>query len=156
MSEHSVAAVKPAIRPPRESVEGLMRILVSPTVQKDLRRTGRFRLVPILNWDEHQVRRGANPYTAEADFKAAHKVQPFHEHCPFVEFAVTVSVFKNQDAILPLAFRRANRVSVSLGNPKPATIVDGKSDRLFYVRFTSEERGFEARRQGHFFGGIFR
>jgi len=35
--EHTMAPVEPAVRPPGEGVERLMRILIGPAIQQDLR-----------------------------------------------------------------------------------------------------------------------
>ena len=135
--EHAVAAVEPAVRAPDEGVERLVRVLVGPAVEQDLRlAVGHVVAVAIGN--EQQVRRRADPHAAEADFQAAHQVQPLGEHRALVELAVAVGVFEDQDAVAALALRRADRILVRLGDPQPAAVVDRHRDRLLHVRLGGE------------------
>src|SRR5262245_38679788 len=156
MGEHSMATVEPAVGSPGEGVEGVVGVLVSPAIQQDLWRARRFGFVAILQRNEHELRGGTDPDTTKAYLNATYQVQTLHEHGAAIKLAIPVAVLKNQDAILALALRRTIRVGVAFGNPEAATVVDCESDRLFYIGFASEKRGFEAGRQRHFFRGLFR
>ena len=83
-----------------------MRVLVAPAVEQDLRRPGRS-IGAVLDRDEQQVRRRADPDAAEADLDAADEVQVLDEDLAAVEPAVAVGVLEDEDAVLALAFGRA-------------------------------------------------
>src|SRR5579871_5661351 len=78
--EHTVAAVKPAVRTPRERIQRLMRVLVTPAIAQNLRRTGRLRLRALLHRDERQVWRRARPYAAESKVPPAHGMQALQDN----------------------------------------------------------------------------
>ena len=100
-TEHTVATVQPAIRPPRKRVEHFVGVGGKvPAVQENLRITPRLGIVPIGNWHEHQVRRRADPHTTETDLESAHQVQVLHEHRALVEFVVAIGILEHQDAVL--------------------------------------------------------
>src|SRR5215813_5364132 len=98
MCKNSVTAVKPAVRAPRESVQRFMGVLVSPPVEQDLRRTGRFGFLAIIDRDEHQVRRCADPDAAETNFDAADQIQAFHENRAAIDLPIAIAVIENYDA----------------------------------------------------------
>ena len=104
--EHAVRSVEPPVRAPRERVERLVRVLIAPAVEQNLRRSCRT-VVPSFVRNEHQIRCRADPHAAESDFDAADEVQVFGEDLPAVETAVAVGVLEDQDAVLALAVGRA-------------------------------------------------
>ena len=103
MREDAVAAVEPAVRAPGEGVQRLVRVLVAPAVEQDLRRAGRL-VLAVLDRDEQQIRRRADPDAAEADLQAADQVQALHEDRALVERAVAVGVLEDQDAVACASF----------------------------------------------------
>src|SRR5215471_5384278 len=151
MRENPVATIKPAVRPPRERVQRFVRVLISPAIEKDLRRARWLRFIAILDRNEHQVRGCADPDAAKSNLESAHEVEAFHENGALVEFAVAVGILEHQDSVLALAFGSANRVSVGLSYPKPAAIINRESNRLFNIRFAGEQRRFETGRNCHLF-----
>ena len=126
--EDAVRAVQPAVGSPRERVEHLVRVLIAPAVEQDLRRTRR-QIRPRLDRNEHQIRRGADPHAAEADFDAADEVQVLDEHLAAVEAPVAVGVLEDQDAIPALSLGRAQRIGVRLGHPEAPAIVEREANR---------------------------
>ena len=153
-AENAVTAVKPAVRPPGERVQGLVRVgFVVPAIEKNPGFTRGFRVVPILDRHEHQMGRRANPHAAEADFNAADQALPVHEHRALVELPIAIGVLENQNAIAPFALRPALGVIHPFDHPEPPAVVDAERDGLHDVRFAGEERGLESRRQGHLLGG---
>ena len=142
VGEDAVGAVEPAVGAPGERVERLVRVLVAPAVEQDLRRAGRV-VVAVLDRNEQKIRRGADPDAAEADLDAADEVQVLDEDLPVVETSVAVGVLEDQDAILALAFRRAHRIGVRLDDPQPAAVVEREGDRLHDVRLARGERDRE-------------
>ena len=82
--EDAVAAVEPAVRSPGEGVQRLVRVLVAPAVEQDLRRAVGL-VVAVRVGNEQQVRRRADPDAAEADLEAADEIQSFGEDRALVE-----------------------------------------------------------------------
>ena len=155
VGEDAVAAVEPAVRAPGEGVQRLVRVLVAPAVEQDLRRAGGL-VVAVLDRDEQQVRRRADPDAAEADLDAADEVQALDEDGALVELAVAVGVLEDQDAVAwPRLSGAADRDSVvRLRHPEPAAVVDGEGDRLMHVRLAGEQRDLEALGHGHRLGRL--
>src|SRR5580765_4783028 len=103
MCEHALATVAPTVGTPSKSVKGFVSVLVSPTIEKNLRLASRLWFIAVFDRNEHQVRSSAEPDAAKTDFKTADEIEPFHEHGSAIEFAVAVCVFENEDAVLALA-----------------------------------------------------
>ena len=141
-------AVEPAVGPPGERVQHLVRVLVAPAVEHHLRRAAR-PVRRLVERDEEQVRRGADPHAAEPDLDAADEVQVLDEHLPPVEAAVAVGVLEDQNAVLAGALRRADGIGVRFGDPQPAAIVEGEGDRPHDVRLGRRQRDREPLRHGH-------
>ena len=100
-TENTVTTIKPAVRAPGEGVQCLVRVgVVIPAVEENLRITRGFRRVAVLDWNEHEVGRGAYPYAAEAELQSADQIQVIEEHRAPIEFAVAVGVFEDQDAVV--------------------------------------------------------
>src|SRR5262245_3671928 len=162
MSENTMAAVEPAIGTPNKGIERLVRVLVVPAIKQDLWRAGRLVGFPR---HEEQVRRGADPDAAKADFQAANEIETVHEHGFLVEAAVAVGVLKDQNAITALALHfgqqraiewQAARIDIGFGDPQPPAIVDAHGDRLLHVRLAGKERDAEAFGDRHHVGGSLR
>src|ERR1043166_6256258 len=154
-TKHPVTTVKPAVRPPGEGVQRLVRVaFVIKAVQQDFRFAGRLRFGAVLHRDEHQVRRGPDPDSAEADLDAAHQVKVLHKDGAPIELAIAVSVLEHQDAILALSLGLADGIGVAFDDPKPPTVIDAKGDRLFDIRLTRKKFCRKTRRQSHFFGRL--
>src|SRR3954471_7837905 len=117
MREHAVAPIKPAIRPPGESIQRFMRVLISEAIEENLGLSSRLRLISIFDRNKHQIRRGSDPYTTKTNFKAADQVQPLFKNRAPIKFPVPIRVLKNENAILALSLRGPNRIRVSLGDP---------------------------------------
>jgi hypothetical protein len=108
-----VATVKPTVRPPSEGVQRLVRVaFVVPTVEENLRFAGGLGFIAILNRNEHQIGRGADPHAAKTDFDSTDQIELFHEYSAAVEFSVAVRVFENEDAVLARRFLSAPPVGV--------------------------------------------
>src|SRR5262249_17442974 len=105
MCENAMAAIQPAVWPPGESVQRFMRVLVRPTTEQNLRRPRGFWLAPILDRDEHKIRRSTHPHTAESNLNATDKIQSLREHRPPIELAVAIGVFENENAIFSFPLR---------------------------------------------------
>ena len=71
--ENPMAAVKPAIRAPGETVKRLVRILKTPTIEQDLWRSIGH-VVAIRIGNEEQIRRSAHPHAAEPQLESTHEV----------------------------------------------------------------------------------
>ena len=112
--EDAVAAVEPAVGPPGEAVQGLVRVLHRPTVEHHL---GLARTVLRVLRDEHQFRRGADPHPAVADLDAAHEVEPLEEDGALRVAAVAVDVLEDEDAVAALALAALARVGHALDDP---------------------------------------
>src|SRR5437899_3216510 len=119
-----MTAVEPAVGAPDERVERLVRVLVAPAVEDDLRRAGGL-VLALLDGDEQQLRRLSDPDAAEADFQPADEVEPLAEDGALVELAVAVGVLEDQDAVTGLRLGLFDWVGVGLGDPEPAAVVDG-------------------------------
>ena len=66
-----------------------------------------------------------------------------------------LAVLEDEDAVVAvLAVGLPVRVTVRLGDPEPAAVVEGHGDRLGHVRFAGEEGRLEAVRQRHLRGGL--
>ena len=131
--EHAVRSVEPAIGAPGEGVEHLVRVLIAPAVEQHLRRARRT-VRPVLDRNEQQVRRRADPHAAEADLDAADEIQVLGEDLAAVEASVAVGVFEDQDAVLALAFGRAQSDRCALRRP---TAGRGRRARSAIGRTTS-------------------
>jgi len=79
------------------------------------------------------------PHPAEANLEAADEIQPFVEHRAFLERAVAVYVFENENAVRAFPFELLFRIGVGLGDPEPAAFIDGESDRLLHVGFRRDQ-----------------
>src|SRR5436309_12025018 len=119
MREDTMTAIKPAVRPPDEAVEQLMRVLQSPAIKNNSRRSGWF-ILALLDRDEKQFRRLANPDAAEAKLEAGDEVQSFVEYSALIENAVAVGVLEDEDAILRFLGWQFARIGVAFSHPEPA------------------------------------
>src|SRR5205814_6934438 len=115
--EDTMRSVEPSVRAPGKRVERLVRVLVPPPIEHDLRRTGGT-VSARRNRNKKQIWRGADPHAAKPDFDAADEIQMLGEHFPAVETSIAIRVFENQDAIPSLAFRRTHRIGVRLYDPE--------------------------------------
>src|SRR5881394_1053885 len=138
MRKHTMTAIKPAVRPPSKCVQRLMRIRIRPAIEQDLRGPGGFRFIPVLDGNENKIRRSADPYSAKPNLQSAHQVQSFHENRSMIEPAVAIGIFEDKNAVLSLAFRRADRIGVGFCHPKPASIINSERNWLFHIRFARE------------------
>lgn len=143
VGKYAVASVKPAIWPPVEGVESFVSVLVSESIEKDLR-LGVRDVVAVCIGDEHKVGCGADPYTAEAYFESTDKVKAFDELFSRVEDPVLVGVFKDDDLIEALAFGGSFGVGVGFCDPETTFMVEGHCDGLVDFGFTCSELDVEA------------
>src|SRR5436190_860556 len=99
-TKDAVTAIKPAIGPPRESVENLVSIGgIIPAIEENLRIGSGFWVVPVVDADEKKIRSSANPNAAHADLEAADKIDILHEHGALVGAMIAVSVLEDQDPV---------------------------------------------------------
>ena len=116
MCEHAVRAIEPSVGPPRERVEHLVRVLVSPSVEHHLRRPGGT-ILSLVDGDEQQMRRRSDPDAAEPHLDRAEEVQVLHEDLPPVESSVAVGVLEDENPVSPLAFGVRARDTYALQRP---------------------------------------
>ena len=151
MGKHAVAAVKPAVGPPDEAVQRLVRVLIAPAVEQHLRRAvGAVVAVGIGN--EQQLRRCADPDAAEAHSNPLTRFS-------FSANTVRLSNWPSPSASSKIRIRSwasasgsAARIAVGLGDPQPAAIVDGHGDRLPHVRLAGKSGDRKALGQLHGLG----
>ena len=125
-----------------------MRILKTPTIQQHLRRpVGQ--VVAILVGNEEQIRCGAHPHAAEPDLESAHQIQFVRKHFLRLEPAVAVVVLEDDDPVLALPFRLAVRITIGLGHPEAAALVDGHRHGLVEIGLRGDEFGLEPRDELH-------
>ena len=74
VGEDAVAAVKPAVGAPDETIERLVGIMLTPAVEQDLGRTIRTVVAVSIGY-EQQMRCRADPGAAESDLETADQVQ---------------------------------------------------------------------------------
>lgn len=177
-AEDAVATVEPAIRSPPERVERFVGVgLKIPAIEENARVAGGFGRVPVVDRNEEEVGGGADPDTAEADFEAAHQVDPFEEHGAFIEVVVAVGVLEHEDSVAAAedigelrggglgevgpwragfggGATAALGVGETLGDPCAPPVVEAEGDGLDDVRFGREDVGLEALGQGHGLGCI--
>ena len=155
-AEDSVAAVEPAVGAPAEGVERLVGIAgVVPAIEQDLRRTGLHGNVAILDRDEHEMRRGADPDAAEAPFETGDEVEVRDDNGAFVELVVPVGVLEADDAVDARAFLATLRIAVAFRDPEASAIVIAEGDGLLHVGFGGEEVELETgRKRGGLHGGF--
>src|SRR5207244_360928 len=125
MGEDAVAAVEPAVRPPREAVERLVLIMVAPAVEHHLR--GAVGLaVAVLVGNEEQRGGRADPDAAEADLETTDEAQVVGEDRALVERSVAVRVLEDEDRVPArrLPGSAGAGVRVVLGDPGAAPVVD--------------------------------
>ena len=129
-----------------------MRVLIAPPVEQDLRfAVGS--VVAVTVRDEHEVWRGTDPHAAEADLQPAHEIEPLDEHFALVKLVVAVGVLENDDAVARLVGRLAVRITVRLGHPHAAAMVEREGNGLHHVRLRRAGDGAKARWQLHRLGG---
>src|SRR4051812_38445545 len=83
--EHTLVSVQPTVWTPKKTVHALVRVLVPKSIQQNLRRTVR-NVVVILVGNKKQLRRGAAPPPAVANFESAHQIQSFGKNRARLEF----------------------------------------------------------------------
>ncbi len=125
-----------------------MSILLSPAVEQDLRRPVGA-VVAVRVGDEQQLRSGTDPDAAESDGQSADEVEVIGEDRAFVEPAVVIGVFEDEDAVSGLGVWHPARVGIRLGDPDPAPVVDCHRDRLNDVGLAGKEGHLEAGWDGH-------
>src|SRR4029077_16714934 len=76
-------------------------------------------------------------------------VQSLDKNGAAIELAVAVGVLEDDDAIFPFALLGSLGIGVGLGNPEPASMIDGESDWLLHIRFAGEESRLESWRENH-------
>ena len=130
-----------------------MGVLVAPAIEQDLRRTGRH-VRARLDRNEHQMRRSADPYAAEAHLDAADEVQTLDEDLTAVEASVAVGVLEDQDAIPALPLGRAHRIGVRLGHPESPAIVEREANGANDVRLGGGKLDRETLGHGHRLRGV--
>src|SRR5262249_815442 len=114
--EDPLVSIEPAVRPPRETIERLVRVLIAETIEQNLRRpVGN--VVGIAVGNEEQFRSRADPDTAEADFDAADQDEPFRKDLSGFEPTVAVAVFEDQNAVFTFAFGLLVGVRESFDDP---------------------------------------
>ena len=149
--EDSMPTIKPAVRPPLQTVNDVVphRVLI-PTVEHHDRRPIRF-VVAVLVWEEQQVRSGQRPHTAEADFDTRQLVNPAGKDRSLVRFPVAVRILKNHDAIalIGIEIQFAFGIGVVLGDPQPTALIGRDRDGLLHVRFVSEQLDAKTFRHFH-------
>ncbi len=153
MREDPVAAVEPAVRPPHEAVERLVRVMAAPAVKEHLRLAGA--VLRVLR-DEEQLRRLADPDPAVSDLDAADEVEPLDEDRRLGIGAVALDVLEDEDAVRALPLRTLARVASPLRDPETAALVEAHRDRLHDPRLGGEHLGPEAGRQRHRLHGFLR
>jgi hypothetical protein len=85
----------------------------------------------------------------------ASDVRPFvPEDGPLVVLAVTVNLFKDQDAIASSRTSQPDGIGVVLGNPEPPSGIDGERDRLNHVGLGGEEGRVKSFGKSHFPGSV--
>ena len=136
--EHAVIAVQPAVRPPRQAVRCLMRVLITPAVEQNFR-LGVGHVIAVAIRNKKQMRRGAKPHAAETHFDAADEVQVFGKNLPRLKRAIGIRVLKNHHAVTALADWLALRIAVRLDHPQTTARVEGESDRLRHFRLARDE-----------------
>ena len=149
--EDAVRAVEPTVRTPDEVVQGLVGVVAHPAIQHDLRFASRLRFVAILDWDEEEVGRRAEPDAAEADGDTAGEGGLVPEDRLLVEGAGTLGVLEDEDAVL--GFTGAGRVIGALDDPEAAAVIDRVSDGLDDVGLSDDQLDAEARRYPEGRGG---
>ncbi len=137
VGEHAVAAPQPTIRAPDEGVQRLVGVLQAPTVEQNLRFTGRLVAAGIQR-NIQQLGGGTDPNAAMTHLQAADQIQVFHEDGALVELPVTISVFQDHNTIQSLAGRALLRVAVGLGDPHPAAVVQRHGHGLVHIGLTCE------------------
>lgn len=153
VGKYAVATVKPSIRPPVECVESFVRVLVSESIEKNLR-LGVRDIVAVCIGDEHEIGSGADPNTAEAYFESTDKVKAFDELFSRVEDPVMVGVFKDDDLIEALAFGGSFGIGVGFCDPEATFMVEGHCDGLVDFGFTCSELDVEAFWNRHVVSGF--
>ena len=131
-SEHSLAAVDPAVRPPVQAVENLVPVADAPAGQAHLDVINIGLVVLVAIRDEQQIRRRAEPQTVEPHRHGGRKRNALEKHRALVGNAVTVSVFQNQDATVARGGEAAAArfVVTVFGHPHAALVVPAKRHRL--------------------------
>ena len=161
VGEHTMTAVQPAIRAPRERVERFVRVLMAPAIEENLGFAGLVGLRVVRN--EHEVRRRPDPHAAKAHLDSTDQVQAFEEGRSLVEFAVAVGVLKDQDLVAVLALGRRQhrpgkretlRVGIGLDHPQPAPVVGAHGHGLVNIGFAGKELDRETLGHGHRLGRL--
>ena len=129
-----MASVKPSIWPPTEGIQGFVGIAVwIPTVQENLRFCVRD-IIAIAIWNEHQVRGCSHPHTAKPNFQSADQIEPFLKNLTNIETMVSIGIFQNEDAVLPVISLRPVRILMPFSHPHATTVIETEGNRLSRVR----------------------
>ena len=129
--EDAVTAVEPAVGAPDEAVERFVGVFVAESVEEDsgtgwdvFWRRKHWRdasatrpdwfavwlIVGVFVGNKEEIGGGTDPDAAEAEFQAADEVEAFVEDGAFVEGAVEIGVFEDEDAVAAFVARlRARR-----------------------------------------------
>ena len=140
--EDALRAVEPAIRAPDEVVQGLVGVVALPAVEHDLRFAGGLGFVAVLDRDEEQVGRRAEPDAAEADRDPAGEGGLVPEDGLLIEGAGTLGVLEDDDAILGHA--RTGGVIGALDDPEASAVIDGVGDGLDDLGLADDQLDAEA------------
>ena len=96
-------------------------------------------VIAVVVGDKEQVRRGADPYSAEAQLDPGEVGPLVVKDCPAIELSVVVGVFENQDSVLASRASQPDRVGVVFDDPEPPSVIDGHGDRLDDVGLGGEQ-----------------
>src|SRR5258706_4962340 len=126
-----MAAVKPAIRAPGQSVYQVVSGLERKTIEMHDRRAV-WHVVSILVRKEKQFRRRSHPHAAKSNHNATEPMPFFEENFPLIESPVPVLVGENENSV---AVRRFPFwIRKDFDHPNPPAIVEVECNRLHHVR----------------------
>src|SRR5688572_23923919 len=138
-----MSAVEPPVRSPGAAVGDVVYALAPEAIEQHERCTVGL-VILVLVRDEQQVWRRDDPDAAEAVLDSRHARETVGEHAAAIVLSVAVSVFQDDDPVLPLL---PLRIRVILGHPYAPVIIETEPDRLPHVRLGGEDAGHKSRRQ---------
>ena len=153
--EHALVTVEPTIRSPQETVQALVRVLVTEAVEHHLRRTVRH-VVVIAIGNEQQFRRRAHPHTAVSNLQTGHEVQSLGKHLARLKLPIAIAVLEDDDLVQALSGRSPGGITIGFRHPDAPAFVPGERDRLLNVRFCRHQLRPESFRQIHLRQGLLR
>ncbi len=149
MGKDAMAAVKPAVRPPRERIQRLVGILPGPAVEQYPRRPSR---LIVFHRHEHEIWSRADPNAPVANLQPADEIQPLHEDSAFVENAIAVGVFEDDDAVIGILVCSAYGIAIGFRHPDATAVVQAKCDGLVDVRLPGKQFDLKALGNRHHLG----